>query len=109
MTGPRATHNVITDDIQDTVPLDPNDYPAIKYWKKHEHRKEQNRHEEFKVGGEPSMSMKDCAMQVASAMLSMMGMGIWPWVVVMQPPFVHALCFLPLRSAQADTTHRLTH
>ena len=52
-TGLRAMHNVIMDNIQDTVPLDPNDYPAIKYWWKHEHRKEWNRHEEFKVGGEP--------------------------------------------------------
>ena len=52
-TGPRATHNVVTDEIQDTVPLDPDDYPAIKYWRKREHRKERNRREEFKAGGEP--------------------------------------------------------
>ena len=52
-TGLRATHNVVTDKIQDTVPLDPDNYPAIKYWWKHEHRKEQNRHEEFKAGREP--------------------------------------------------------
>ena len=52
-TGLRATHNVITDDIQDTVPLDPNDYPAIKYWWKCKHRKEWNRREEFKAGREP--------------------------------------------------------
>ena len=48
-------------------------------------------------------------MQVTSTMLGMMGVGIWPWVVVMQLPFVCALCFLPLCSTQADTTHRLTH
>ena len=53
--GPRATHNVITDNIQDTVPLDPNDYPVIKYWWKCKHRKEWNRHEEFKVGREPRL------------------------------------------------------
>ena len=52
-TGLRATHNVIMDNIQDTVPLDPNDYPAIKYWWKCEHRKEWNRREEFKAGREP--------------------------------------------------------
>ena len=53
VTGPRATHNVTMDEIQDTVPLDPKGCPAIKYWQKHNQRKEWNRHEEFKSGTEP--------------------------------------------------------
>ena len=52
--GPRASHNVTTAEIQDSVPLSANDYPAIKYWWKREHRKEKNKWDEFtKAGKEP--------------------------------------------------------
>ena len=46
-------------------------------------------------------------MQTVGAMLGTTGAGIWPWAMYTPPPYVRALCFLPLRCARADTALKI--